>query len=764
MLLALSLAACVPGDQLGKRAAVIASSLAAAEGTVENGGGSGVCGDSLSIGGVEAIATTRLHSLGFDSRIRCVRRVTQRPATLRIYEIGEIVAWRDRNGPDSLRMDAMLVAVSHGPSAESADARSLWPLAAVLAAVERFAEPPDSIKHDIVLTLGAVPEWDVLDASPLEGTASALFDSPYRSEVQVSASSGPSPPLVRPRQPGILIGLIPQSDLPISSHDPRSRMLAGGSVFGHAGWNMPGTVSASTAGDMLALTIADDVAAGDSAVLSDLTGVALRALQEVDGWTSSGQLRSALALDRQTGFWLLGIVLQIAFVGLGTALLLVSSLTDIGNVKRALRRTDADMAKYLLSQRRRRIALGRVVRQLSSRRARVEAVMNWLPRRLEADSSNSSPKPDGPSRVDRLRWALQVARGWPRRAARAIGEGLRDLAVARKGKLDERIDRERESLGTARRRAGHAKIALRDMRGEKLVAPLWRTYLWYWFEGVGDARPDRMAKDAVDPCPDFVTRRRDRWVRLRKALERCKEAYERRRVTGQAIVGGVWGQVWNAITNVRGALAFAIGAIAVVGAVLAQEQITVGGPMFPWGAVVVLAVYWPSSRWEDGRPMVWGAAAITMLGLTTIEMTSLRHALETVFDSQRLAAMQLIVVAMLFIGQEFGRRASNRENPEKPGEDIDPLLEEAGARHLSGRRREGILLFLAVLLYVLAGAHFLEPAVDCRAWPCGFRVGGAAQTLVFVTAAVVLLPVLSLWRAWSGAANDGGEKNRDADG
>ena len=714
--------------------------------------------------GVEAIATTRLDSLGFDSRIRCVRRVTQRPATLRIDEIGEIVAWRDGNGADSLRVDAMFVAVSHEPPADSADARSLWPLAAVLAALERFAEPPDSIKHDIVLTLGAVPDWDVLDISHLDDTASAAFDSPYRSEVQVSASSGPSPPLVRPRQPGILIGLIPKSDLPVSSHDPRSRMLAEGSVFGHAGWNIPGTVSASTSGDMLALTIADDVAASDSAVLSDLTGVAVRALQEVDGWTGPGQLPSALALDRQTGFWLLGVVLQIAFVGLGTWLLLVSSLTNIGNVKRALRRTDADMAQYLLSQRRRRIVLERVVRQLNSRLARREAVIMWLSRSLDADTGNRSPSPDVPSRVGRLRRALQAARGWARRAARAIGEGLRDLAVARKGKLDGRIDRERESLRTARRRAGHAKIALRDMRGEKLVAPLWRTYLWYWFEGIGDARSDRLAQDAVDPCPDFVTGSWDRWVRLRKALERCKEAYERQRVTGQAIVGGVWGQVWNAITNIRGAFSFAIGAIAVVAAVLAQELITVGDPMFPWGAVVVLAVYWPSTRWEDGRPMVWGAAAVTMLGLTTIELTSLKHALETVFDSQRLAAMQLIVVAILFIGQEFGRRAGNRENPEKPGKDIDALLKEAGARRPSARGREGILVFFAVLLYVFACVHFLAPAVECRAGGCGLRVGGTALSFVLVTAAVILLPALSLRRAWKAGASDGGKKSGDTDG
>ena len=743
---------------------MIASSLAFEAGPAENGGRAGACGDSPSIGGVEAIATTRLDSLGFDSRVRCVRRVTQRPGTLRIDEIGEIVAWRDGNGPDSLRMDAMFVAVSHGPSADSPDARSLWPLAAVLAALERFAEPPDSIKHDIVLTLGAVPDWDILDASPLDDSTSVAFDSPYRSEVQISASSGPSPPLVRPRQPGILIGLIPQSDLPVSSHDPQSRMLAEGSVFGHVGWNIPGTVSMSTSGDMLALTLADDVAAGDSAVLSDLTSVAVRALQEVDGWTGPSQLPSTLALDRQTGFWLLGIVLQIAFVGLATGLLLVSSLTEIGNVKRALRRTDADMAKYLLAQRRRRIGLERVVRQLRSRLARVEAVIKWLSRRLEADIPNSSPRPDVPSRVGRLRRALQAARNWARRAARAIGEGVRDLAAARKRKLDRRTARERERLETARRRAGHAEVALRDMRGEKLVAPLWRTHLWYWFEGIGAARGDRGAQDAVDPCPEFVTGRWERWVRLREFLERCKAAYEQRRVTGRAIVGGVWGQVWNAITNVRGALAFAIGAIAVVAAVLAQELIAVGSPVFPWGAVVVFAVYWPSTRWEDGRPMVWGAAAFTMLGLTTIEMTALRHALETVFDSQRLAAMQLIVVAMLFIGQEFGRRAGNRENPEEPGKDMDALLRKTGARRLSARGREGILLFPAILLYLLACFQFLAPAVDCRPWQCGFRVGGAAQTFVFVTAAVVLLPVFSLWRAWSAGANNGGVKNGDADG
>ena len=65
------------------------------------------------------------------------------------------------------------------------------------------------------------------------------------------------------------------------------------------------------------------------------------------------------------------------------------------------------------------------------------------------------------------------------------------------------------------------------------------------------------------------------------------------------------------------------------------------------------------------------------------------------FDSQRVTVMQLVIVAMLFIGQEFGNRAADRkEGLTDDQEDLADLLKEA-ERDLSNclgkvRRLEGV--------------------------------------------------------------------------
>ena len=110
-------------------------------------------------------------------------------------------------------------------------------------------------------------------------------------------------------------------------------------MFGHNDWNVPGGVSLRTSGDMLVLGVADGVSAENDAVLSDLTGVVVQALGTVDGWNGPEGLESSLLWDRRTVSWLLGIVLPIVFLGVGTWSILAKSLTELGNAKRALRYT-----------------------------------------------------------------------------------------------------------------------------------------------------------------------------------------------------------------------------------------------------------------------------------------------------------------------------------------------------------------------------------------------------------------------------------------
>ena len=97
----------------------------------------------------------------------------------------------------------MFVAVSHEPPADIADSRGVWPLAAILAALDAYGEDQDSPSRSVILTVGAVSGWDILDASAPDDTIAGALDSEYRNLLETRSDSGPSPPLARPRQPGI---------------------------------------------------------------------------------------------------------------------------------------------------------------------------------------------------------------------------------------------------------------------------------------------------------------------------------------------------------------------------------------------------------------------------------------------------------------------------------------------------------------------------------------------------------------------------------
>ena len=137
-----------------QEAAAIADALAAGTNTLAGGGAGVVCGSDFPKGGVEDIVTAKLESLQFAWRPRCVRRVAQRPGTLRIDEIEEIVAWKDGNGANARQDEAVFVAMSHEPPSDAADSRGVWPLAAVLAALDAYGEDQDSPSRSVILTVG----------------------------------------------------------------------------------------------------------------------------------------------------------------------------------------------------------------------------------------------------------------------------------------------------------------------------------------------------------------------------------------------------------------------------------------------------------------------------------------------------------------------------------------------------------------------------------------------------------------------------------
>lgn len=820
----LLLGACSPENPqtAGQRAAAIADSLAAGAITPASGDAGVVCGDTSPTGGVEAIATRELDSSSFAWRVRCVRRVAQRPATLRIDEVEEIVAWRDGNGANARQAEAVFVAVSHEPPADTADARGVWPLAAVLAALDR-----DSITRSVVVTLGAVSGWDVLDASAPDDTFPAALDSEYRNLLEARADSGPSPPLARPRQPGILIGLIPQSDLPLLSHDPQNRMLADGSVFGHDAWNVPDGVSLRTSGDMVVLGVADGVSAGDEAVLSDLTGVVVRALETVDEWTGPQRPANSLLQDQRTTWWLLGIVLPIVFLAAGTWCLLSGSLTERGNARRALRYTDAEVVRHLLWQRRTARRMQRKIARTQRRLVRTAGRIERLGRILEADDSSERRTARATVRLskatqrgDRLNVRLAGLEG-------ALGTALEEESKAKAALWDfagdERHPRGGDDgapgdPGDVVNRGGSADSSAtggdeKDQAISRVVRATWPTRVWLWVRRALGFQGARTTRHPRDRKPEFVDNMRRLASRLVCYRQHSDEAHEIQKKRGQDIVGGVWNGVWRSITQLRGGLAFTAGACSVIVAMvfsgpavqLAADTIAVleSNPALQavvkpvLASAVVFGVYFCFCGYEHGRAVVWGAVALTMLGLTTIEFTALKADLADVFDSQRVTVMQLVTVAMLFIGQEFGNRAAVgrkqklnedqeelAERLERARSDLDRCLgqipslegvpdapckfkdsvEQAGARFVNPENREFRGVGIVTMLYLVICLNFVEPALNWEGVrPTGVQVHGDALNVAAVAGTVVLLPVFSLWWAWRAVARKLLEMKGDAD-
>ena len=200
--------------------------------------------------------------------------------------------------------------------------------------------------------------------------------------------------------------------------------------------------------------------------------------------------------------------------------------------------------------------------------------------------------------------------------------------------------------------------------------------------------------------------------------------------------------------------------------------------------LVVGSAYWWFRGYEDGRAVVWGAAALTMLGLTTIEFTALSADLSDVFDSQRVTVMQFVIVAMLFVGQEFGIRAATERQQEltddqealarlqkKAEEELSKCLGrvtqssgatdmlcgdfkfrvgQACARFYNPKNRECWIVVLVTVLYVAVCVHFLAPTLSWNGLrPSGLRLQGDALIVATVAGAVILLPVVSLWSAYA---------------
>ena len=768
------------------------------------------CGDSLSARPVEAFAAARLDTLGIHCRIRRVRRITQRPGRLRIDEIEETVAWREATESDRLT-DAAFLGVSYESPSDTADARGVWPLAVVLAVLEESVTHPDSLSRDIFVTLGAVRDWDILDVSPPDRTASVVLDSAYSSVLEASGSAGPSPPLARLRQPGILMGLTPKSDLPVMARDPRSRMLADGSVRARR-LEHPSSVSVTASGDMLAIKLAEGVAADDRAALYDLTDFVGRALRNTDGWPT--RQPSQLQWNWTTIEWLLGILLPMLFIAVGTWALLAESVTNLRNAKRALRHVYAEVVSHLLWYRPAADRLDRRIAHMTSRHKRAE---DRVKRLLAADS---------PAReAARLRKAARATR-----CSEELGQGLERLKAERDAAQSE-ANSAKEALwrfandpehvrewdsGASDGAVGAAGSPHANASGERdpddaigwltrstRLRRMWLIWASPFLELGGTPRMWQPRDRPVQ----FVSRMKVLSSRLLYWRAYHEKVLETSKVDAREIVGGVWTGVWGSITSREGVVAFCAGIVSVIAAValsvsgllpLVIEKVSVPEPTVAFRTALKLAlqaglvvgVYLAFSGRGHGRPMVWGAAALTMLGLTTIEFTALEGALSDAFDSQRVTLMQLVIVAMLFMGEAFdnrakcsGKRGAEQEETverEKQGAEADrdrclkgtadeprrgfaERVKQAGARFARYEKRERFLVFGVILLYTVIFLHFFYPAMRWDvASPSARGVRGDAHEIVVVAGTVVLLPVFSLWSAWRAAAKCREEKQSAA--
>ena len=681
MMVSMPLVGCGSGrlSEMGRRAEEIADSLAAAAASGSLVNAQRVCHEASDRAsrGAEFLVATRLVEMGFKCVVRSGRRVAQRPETFRIDEVQELVAWTDPLGSE----DALFVAVSFDtPSEPLGSPKGLWPLAATLASLEVLLD--DSTTRGVVLTISETPDWNVGDDS-----VGVAADQPYRTELGVVASLGPTPPLAPHREPGLLVGLTPPSDFP------------------------------STSGDLLAIRVVDGAPTDDDAALHDFAADLLRGLEAADGRGPSEQLPP----DRQTLSWLLGIVLPIAFLAVAFRSYVVSGLTDIANVKRALRRTDARLAWYLLQNR----CLGlRTDRRLQRRRHRHDRVQ---------------------TRIERLKARREGGRFAPKAEKTAVRlKQLKD----RKAGLTQQISEMERRLQDAQRQARHAEDALvadpitgTEKRSSfaRLLAWVARTRLLVWVARI-------FVREHSDDQPQFVTESQRQRKSSGRFLEECRVRYREQRQQAGGIIAGAWDAAAAAMRK-GGKWAFLAGGLSVM--ILAGVLIVYDWPERLTGlagvtvvSIVLLIVWSCLYRMEHGIPMLLGAAVVTMLGLTSIELTALEDAFGDMFDSQRVNTMLIVTMAMLFLGDMF----SNRAKQPTPSRRLNAHLQEVGATIKDRQEREDRWVLGASVLYLFVWGHFLAPAVDfCFDEP--LRLDGDAVWVAAVAAVVFFLPVVSLYSA-----------------
>ena len=750
ILLLLFLAACSVPASIGGRATTIADSLlTVGRGVAESGQ---VCGETAAqrVGRVSAFAARHLEEMGFKCAVRTVRRVVQSPVSLRIDEIDEVVAWTRPPGSE----DALFVAASHGFSAGNAlDSTSVHPLAATLAAVERLLATVDSVDRSIVVTVTDVADWDVVDASsPRDSAASP--DAPYRNELEFRADSGPSPPVVRPRGPGVVVGLLPSSSLPVLSHDPRSDLMTNGSVFGHEGWNLPASLSVDAYGDLLAFRALESGSVADDLALSDLAEGLVNAMKSMDRPRQLGNYGSGrvLRLDRQTTFWMAGVVLPLAFLYFTARALLVWNLTKRWNVERALRRTDATLLSHLLQGKRLAIREHRECRRLERRINRIEAQLDS--RRAGRYSKTGTSEVGPGSRIQRLERRSEATR-------KALETAQHKREVAR-----SRVHYAQQAQELAEKTC-------------KLVGRSWLTRFRSWLVSVLDRSHSPETTTTESPSseiPAHIAEAQKNLVCLGYHWQECEREYEEQKRDGSAIVGGswsaVWRGVWDSTTERPGALAFLAG----IGSVVAAVAVL---PDQPWWLqpVVVVVVYALTSGSGHGMQMAWGAVTVTMLSLNSIAMTALGPTVGQIFDSQRIMPMLLVTVVLLLVGRAFSDRQPNKKNgagggtvlsDATAGDDLgseverkcrvslDCLLKAANVKNRNPRRREYWAVCGVIICYVFCCAHFVAPAWG---WPLGSRLQGDAIAIVCVTLSVLLLPILVLIRAKRRKSPEAGRQN-----
>lgn len=572
--------------------------------------------------------------------------------------------------------------------------------------------------------------------------------------------------MARSGRAGVLIGLIPRLDLPVTSHDPQRSLLGDGSVLGHADWNVPSSLSVTASGDMLAVGLAEEGAVDDSAALYDLASFLGQALRNTDGWPA--RRLPELPWNRQTILWLLGIVLPIAFLGVGTWSLLAASLTNLRNAKRALSVTDARVVTYLQRLRRVDRRTRRKIRRAGSR----------LNRRTQ--------------RVERLKRAGTDVVSVRNTARKRKAEGRMKSARTALRDLEEKRDNAAEEVTAARKLALQFADDRRHARDSDPGPPDVRRVvrntrprrLWLWLTLRADPYPFR----GLVASRGFLAKKNE----VAACLVCWRSYYEweldSRKEEGKDIVAGVWNGVWKAMTSREGLVAFAAGAASVIAAVVLSGilQDPVGSETDPSSptplrlvllVALVVGVYRSFGRSKRQSAVVWGATVFTMLGLTTIEFTALSAALKDVFDSQRVTIMELAIVAMLFMGQAFGNRAGNGggegevrgrkgkvpedehlaetalakcldEVPDRPYSPFGECVASgAGAPFRAPDARERHAARCATLLYLAICAHFVATALEWKGYrPTGVGVEGAALDIVIITGTVVLLPVFSLWK------------------